>query len=72
MLQSILDLATRVLDLFAARSKQIEEWTRARLDALRSETARSDSADAHGDYADLEDRARGGEHDGNRRPVDPS
>jgi len=64
MLQSILDLAAKVLDLFTARSRQIEEWAKARLDSIRAETARKDSGQAREDYNELERRAREGKTDG--------
>ena len=70
MLRSILDLATRILDVFVARAGLLEEWTRARLRSLQTEVGRSDSADARSDYSDIEGRARKGQHDGNRS-ADP-
>ena len=66
MLELILDIAGKVIDLFVSDRKRREEWKRRMASALKSEASRSDSSQGRADYDELERRAREGQHDGNR------
>jgi len=64
MLQLILDIASRCIDLLVSDRRRREEWKRRIEAALKSETASTDSGTVHDEYDELERRAREGRHDG--------
>jgi len=64
MLQLILDIAGRLIDLFVADQRRRDEWKRRVAEAVRSETSARDSSEAHDDFDELEKRVREGRHDG--------
>ena len=63
MWQLILDVISKVIDIFVADTKRREEWKRRVAEALRQESGRTDSSQARDDYSELERRAREGRHD---------
>ena len=64
MLRLILELSSKLIDFFVSDRAKREEWKRRVAEAIRTETASSDSARAHDSYDELERRAREGRSDG--------